>query len=251
MIVAILLALALVLALLAVWVKNRRTANGPYVLLESLLDNDELRLAQLLEQAADGRYRLLSRVRLDSMLAVELAPRSKGWRQANFALQGLSADFLLCDRNYSPLLVVASTPERRLLDLCQQVGLPLLAVDARRSYTVEERGKDALKKIAEVLSKQSDINIAIEGHTDSIPYANSNSPINSNWDLSVMRASSVTKLMVDNYGVNPARVTPIGRSRYSPVESNSTPEGRSKNRRIDVILEPDMKAIFSILNNTN
>ena len=119
------------------------------------------------------------------------------------------------------------------------------------SYTVEERGKDALKKIAEVLSKQSDINIAIEGHTDSIPYANSNSPINSNWDLSVMRASSVTKLMVDNYGVNPARVTPIGRSRYSPVESNATPEGRSRNRRIDVILEPDMKAIFSILNNTN
>jgi chemotaxis protein MotB len=119
------------------------------------------------------------------------------------------------------------------------------------SYTVEERGKDALKKIAEVLNKQSDINIAIEGHTDSIPYVSTTGPINSNWDLSVMRASSVTKLMVDNYGVNPARVTPIGRSRYSPVESNATPEGRSKNRRIDVILEPDMKAIFSILNNTN
>lgn len=119
------------------------------------------------------------------------------------------------------------------------------------SYTVEERGKEALKKIAEVLNKQMDINVAIEGHTDSIPYVSSSGPINSNWDLSVMRASSVTKLMVDNYGVNPARVTPIGRSRYFPVESNTTPEGRSKNRRIDVILEPDMKAIFSILNNTN
>lgn len=119
------------------------------------------------------------------------------------------------------------------------------------SYTVEERGKDALKKIAEVLSKQKDINVAIEGHTDSIPYVNNSGPISSNWDLSVMRASSVTKLMVDNYGVNPARITPIGRSRYFPVESNTTPEGRSKNRRIDVILEPDMKAIFDILKSTN
>lgn len=138
MIVAILLVLALALALLAAWVKSRRTASGPYVLLESLLDSDELRLAQLLEQAADGRYRLLCKVRLDSLLAVELAPRSKGWQQATLALQGLTADFLLCDRNFSPLLLVASTPERRLLNLCQQVGLPLLAVDIRRSYKVEE-----------------------------------------------------------------------------------------------------------------
>jgi chemotaxis protein MotB len=119
------------------------------------------------------------------------------------------------------------------------------------SYNVEERGKDALKKIAEVLNKQSDINIAIEGHTDSIPYVTSNSPINSNWDLSVMRASSVTKLMVDEYKVEPTRITPMGRSRYFPVDDNTTAEGRAKNRRIEVVLEPDMKAIFNILNATN
>lgn len=120
------------------------------------------------------------------------------------------------------------------------------------SYVVEDRGKDALKKIAEVLNKQSDINIAIEGHTDSIPYVSSTSgPINSNWDLSVMRASSVTKLMVDDYKVDPLRVTPMGRSKYEPVSDNTSPEGRSKNRRIEVVLEPDMRAIFNILNTTN
>ncbi|MFN8287133.1 MAG: OmpA family protein [Chitinophagales bacterium] len=120
------------------------------------------------------------------------------------------------------------------------------------SYTVEERGKDALKKIAEVLSKQSDINVAIEGHTDSIPYVSSTSgPINSNWDLSVMRASSVTKIMVDDYKVDATRITPMGRSRYFPVETNATAEGRSRNRRIEVVLEPDMRAIFSILNSSN
>ncbi len=117
------------------------------------------------------------------------------------------------------------------------------------SYSVEERGKDALKKIAEVLNKQSDINIAIEGHTDSIPYVSSTTgPINSNWDLSVMRASSVTKIMVDEYKVDATRITPMGRSKYFPVEDNVTPEGRSKNRRIEVVLEPDMRAIFNILN---
>lgn len=120
------------------------------------------------------------------------------------------------------------------------------------SYSVEARGKDALKKIAEVLNKQSDINIAIEGHTDSIPYVTSTTgPISSNWDLSVMRASSVTKLMVDDYKVDGARITPMGKSKYYPVDNNATTEGRSKNRRIEVVLEPDMKAIFKILNSSN
>lgn len=117
------------------------------------------------------------------------------------------------------------------------------------SYTVEPRGKEALKKIAEVLNKQTDISIMVEGHTDSKPYvSNTSGPINSNWDLSVMRASSVTKLLVDDYKLEASRVTPAGRGQYFPVESNDTPEGRSKNRRIEIVLEPDMKGIMNILN---
>ena len=120
------------------------------------------------------------------------------------------------------------------------------------SYTVEPRGKDALKKIAEVLNKQSDISIVVEGHTDNKPYISSTTgPVNSNWDLSVMRASSVTKLLVDENKLDAKRVTPAGRGEYFPVESNDTPEGRSKNRRIDIVLEPDMKGIMNILNGTN
>ena len=120
------------------------------------------------------------------------------------------------------------------------------------SYSVEPRGKDALKKIAEVLNKQGDINIMVEGHTDNKPYISSTTgPVNSNWDLSVMRASSVTKIMVDENKVDAKRVTPAGRGEYFPVESNDTPEGRSKNRRIDIVLEPDMKGIMNILNGVN
>jgi chemotaxis protein MotB len=123
---------------------------------------------------------------------------------------------------------------------------------ATGSYTVEPRGKEALKKISEVLNKQSDISVMVEGHTDNKPYISSTTgPINSNWDLSVMRASSVTKILTDDNKVDAKRVTPAGRGEFFPVESNATPEGRSKNRRIEIVLTPDMKGIFDILNATN
>jgi chemotaxis protein MotB len=117
------------------------------------------------------------------------------------------------------------------------------------SFSVDARGKEALKKIAEVLNKQTDININIEGHTDNKAYISTTTgPVNSNWDLSVMRASNVTKILVEDDKVDSKRIIPSGRSQYFPVESNESAEGRSKNRRIEVILEPDMKAIFDILN---
>lgn len=122
---------------------------------------------------------------------------------------------------------------------------------ASGSYTVEPRGKEALTKIAGVLNKQADISVMVEGHTDNKPYATTTGPINSNWDLSVMRASSVTKILVDVSKVDARRVTPAGRGEFFPVETNDTPEGRSKNRRIEVILTPDMKGIFDILNSSN
>lgn len=120
---------------------------------------------------------------------------------------------------------------------------------ATGSYSVEPRGREALKKIADVLNANTDISIVVEGHTDNKPYAATTSgPINSNWDLSVMRASSVTKLLVGENKVAPQRVTPSGRGEFFPVESNDTPEGRSKNRRIDIVLTPDIKGIMDILN---
>jgi chemotaxis protein MotB len=89
----------------------------------------------------------------------------------------------------------------------------------------------------------------IEGHTDNKAYVSTTTgPINSNWDLSVMRASSVTKILVNDDGVNGMHITPAGHSDYYPVEPNTTAEGRSKNRRIDIVLTPDMKEIFNILN---
>ncbi len=115
------------------------------------------------------------------------------------------------------------------------------------SYTVDTRGKQALNKLAEVLNKQTDIGIMVEGHTDNRPYRSPDGNIKNNWDLSVMRASSVTDILVNENKVDPKRVTAAGHGEFFPVESNETPEGRSKNRRIEIVLSPDLREIFKIL----
>lgn len=115
------------------------------------------------------------------------------------------------------------------------------------SYNVDVRGKQALSKLAEVLNKQTDIGIMVEGHTDNKPYRSPDGNIKNNWDLSVMRASSVTEILVGENKVDPKRVTAAGHGEFFPVETNDTPEGRSKNRRIEVVLSPDLREIFKIL----
>ena len=114
------------------------------------------------------------------------------------------------------------------------------------SYTVDVRGGQALKQLAEVLSANNDINIVIEGHTDSIPYKGSGD-LKDNWDLSVKRATSIVRILSLNKGINPQRMTVAGRSKYLPIGTNATVEGRSKNRRTEIILTPKLDELFQIL----
>ena len=110
---------------------------------------------------------------------------------------------------------------------------------------LNKRGEEALGKLAEVLNKQTDIDVFIEGHTD-------NKPINTvqfkdNWDLSVIRATSVVRILIKNYGVNPLQIQPSGRGEYMPVDDNETAEGRSKNRRTEIIMAPKLDKLFQML----
>lgn len=113
------------------------------------------------------------------------------------------------------------------------------------SARLDKRGEEALGKLAEVLNKQTDIDVFIEGHTD-------NKPINTvqfkdNWDLSVIRATSVVRILIKNYGVNPLQIQPSGRGEYMPVDDNETAEGRSKNRRTEIIMAPKLDKLFKML----
>ena len=117
-----------------------------------------------------------------------------------------------------------------------------------QSGSLDKRGEEALGKLAEVLNKQTDIDVFIEGHTD-------NKPINTvqfkdNWDLSVIRATSVVRILIKNYNVNPLQIQPSGRGEYMPVDDNETAEGRSKNRRTEIIVAPKLDKLFQMLQST-
>jgi len=115
------------------------------------------------------------------------------------------------------------------------------------SAVVNPKGKQALGQLAQVLNTNPGINVLIEGHTDSIPIRGK---YEDNWALSVARATSIVRILTDAYGVDPTRVTAAGRSKFEPVDTNDTPEGRAHNRRTEIILEPKLDELMQLLNQT-
>ena len=110
----------------------------------------------------------------------------------------------------------------------------------------QEKGIEAIKKVSTVLEQNPDINILIEGHTDDVPL-HSTSAIKDNWDLSVMRATSIVNIILKNSKIDPKRLTAAGRGQYMPVDPAKTPEARTKNRRIEIILTPKLDELFQII----
>lgn len=113
------------------------------------------------------------------------------------------------------------------------------------SATVEAKGKEALKVLAEVLDKNHDIDILVEGHTDNVPIRNA--VYKDNWDLSVARATSIVRILTDDYKIEPTRLTASGKGEFLPRAANATPEGRASNRRTEIILSPKLDEIMQLL----
>jgi chemotaxis protein MotB len=116
---------------------------------------------------------------------------------------------------------------------------------ASGSVTVEKKGEEALKQLAKVLEKKPDIHVLIEGHTDDVPI--SGGPYKDNWDLSVMRATSIVRILTSGSRINPAQLTAAGRGEHVPVDPARTPEARRKNRRTEIILSPKLEELFKVL----
>ncbi len=109
---------------------------------------------------------------------------------------------------------------------------------------VNPKGKEALGTLAQVLNVNPDINVVVEGHTDSIPI---HGKFEDNWALSVARATSIVRILTETYNVDPARVTASGRSKFDPVDSNETADGRQHNRRTEIILAPKLDELMQLL----
>lgn len=113
------------------------------------------------------------------------------------------------------------------------------------SAQVNKQGNEALGKLAEVLKKQNDIDVFIEGHTDNKPIKTVQ--FKDNWDLSVVRATSVVRILTKEYGVNPLQIVPSGRAEFMPIDNNEAVEGRARNRRTEIIMAPKLDKLMDIL----
>lgn len=117
---------------------------------------------------------------------------------------------------------------------------------ASGSWTVNPEGRTAIEEVAKVLAENPDISVLIEGHTDNVPFTG-NSQVRNNWELSTRRALAVVDIIERNNKVLKENLTAAGRGEFAPVMSNSTPEGRAKNRRIEIILAPKLDEISKLL----
>jgi chemotaxis protein MotB len=142
--------------------------------------------------------------------------------------------------------------ENNGLTVTQKNGKVYVSLDEKLlfrtgSYNIDANGRDALRKLATLLARNPDIQITIEGHTDDVPYISSGGPIQDNWDLSVKRATTVVRVLLEGSGIDPNRLTASGRGEYMPVDDRKTADARQKNRRTEIILTPDLDELYRII----
>lgn len=116
---------------------------------------------------------------------------------------------------------------------------------ASGSTVVDSKGKEALMELAKTIRDIKDIHIMVEGHTDDVPI--SGGPIKDNWDLSVLRATSIVRILTKDGKVDPVMFIASGRGEYQPVDPAKTPTARAKNRRTEIIISPNLDEVFELL----
>ena len=114
------------------------------------------------------------------------------------------------------------------------------------SSVISSKAKDVLGKVADVITAQPELEVMVEGYTDNKKVI-SNASIKDNWDLSVKRATSVIRVLQNDFSIDPTRLVAAGRSEYKPLDSNDTVDGRARNRRTRIVLMPKLDQFFNLL----
>jgi len=140
--------------------------------------------------------------------------------------------------------------EMQDLDIQVLKGVVYISLDDKMlyrsgSYEISDKAGEILSKIAKIILDYKEYGVLVEGNTDTDPISRPN--IRNNWDLSALRASSVVQVLQNNYGIDPKRLTAAGRGEYNPVASNSTAEGKSRNRRTQIIITPELDQFMDLI----
>lgn len=193
---------------------------------EAALANENERLENLQSELSERSARV---DQLEGLIAAKEAAMQQLKDAVSAALQGFEGKGLTVEHKNGKVYV---SMENKLLF-------------SSGSWAVNSEGQRAVNNLAEVLTQNPDIDVLIEGHTDDVPYGGKG-VLTDNWDLSTKRATAIVRILVNN-NVRPEQVTAAGRSKFMPIASNTSSTGKAKNRRIEIILAPNLDAINNLL----
>jgi chemotaxis protein MotB len=179
----------------------------------------------------------------------ELRDKNKKYAELQQAMENQAAALALLKKKVADALVGF---EGKGLSVIQKNGKVYVSVDEKLlfksgKWDIEKPGLSALAEVSKVLEQNIDINIVVEGHTDNVKYSGTGTLVD-NWDLSVKRATTVVRTLLKNTTIDPARITAAGRGEFIPLDTNTTNEGKQKNRRTEIILTPKFDELLDILN---
>ena len=220
-------------ALLAQAQKNNAELKANYAALQKTLDNS-------INQNTQGNVNI-------SKLVDQINASNKYIRELVQAKNRSDSLNLLLATNLTRSLTPVETDEVNVKVLKGVVYISLAdnMLFKSGSYEVNDRAMQTLGKIAKILKDYSDYDVLVEGNTDPVPISRPN--IRNNWDLSVLRASSIVQLLQDKFGVDPTRLTAGGRGEYNPIADNEPAVGRQRNRRTEIIITPKRDQFMDLI----
>lgn len=233
-------------ASLAATEKNLKTLQNSYAALEN---NSNEALEANMKKNRDLLAQLEAK---EKALADEQARLNESSRRLNELESMIAAKDASMKRLKETLSKALNSFEGKGLTVQQKNGKVYVSMENKLlfgsgSWAVGTEGRKAVVEVGKVLAANPEIGVLIEGHTDNVEYAGSG-PIADNWDLSTKRATAIVTILSENKGINPHNLTAAGRSEYAPIAANTSADGRSKNRRIEIILTPKLDEISKMLN---
>ncbi len=219
---------------------------------------------------ANSSENLTSNLALNRQLLEQLEEKEKALAKEQARLGQLERDLAARSARVDELEGIIAAKDARMNDLKNAISAALtnfegkgLTVEQRDgkvyvsmenkllfdsgSWAVNSNGRQAVVQLGSVLAQNPEIAVLIEGHTDNVPYGGSG-PLTDNWDLSTKRATAIVTILTENNSILKENLTAAGRGEFAPIAPNTTAEGRSKNRRIEVILTPKLDEISKLLN---